>query len=156
RTLIERGRIAGASLKYLRTLAPVPPVSPGAAPMPPGRACFRQESFVGPDSADQRATREISWRVALVGKALTELWHRRGLSDVPCLLPISVDLRPKGDLGAPFGNELAFHFARFQPSDTGDVAGLARALRRQMADAVDDGLAVAEPDALDVLRLRPP
>jgi len=37
RTLIERGRIAGASLKYLRTLAPVPPVSPGAAPMPPGR-----------------------------------------------------------------------------------------------------------------------
>ena len=155
RTLIERGRIAGASLKYLRTLAPVPPVSPGAAPMPPGRACFRQESFVGPDSADQRATREISWRVALVGKALTELWHRRGLSDVPCLLPISVDLRPKGDLGATFGNQLAFHFARFQPSDTGDVPGLARALRRQMADAVRDGQIEANAVALEFLHYRP-
>ena len=155
RTLIERGRIAGASLKYLRTLAPVPPVSPGAPPLPPGRACFRRESFVGGDSADQRATREICWRVALVGKAMTALWHRRGLSDIPCLLPISVDLRPKGDLGATFGNQLAFHFARFRPSDTGDVPGLARALRRQMADAVRDGQIDANAVALEFLHYRP-
>ena len=78
RSLVARGRIAGGSLKYLRTLAPVPPVSPGGRPLPPGRACFRRQSFVAPDSTDQRATREICWRVAVVGKAMAELARRRG------------------------------------------------------------------------------
>jgi hypothetical protein len=155
RSLAQRGRIAGTSLKYLRTLAPVPPVSPGGRPVPPGRARFRQQSFVAPDSTDQRATREICWRVALVGKAMTELWRRRDLTHVPCLLPISVDVRPKGELGATFGNQLAFHFARFKPSDTADVPGLARALRRQMAEAVRDGQIEANEVAMEFLQYQP-
>ncbi len=107
----------------MRTLAPVPPVSPAAALVPPGRACFRHESFAAPESAggDRRHTREITWRLAVVGKAMAELWRARGLPDVPFLLPISVDLRPKGEPGPVFGNSLAFHFARFRPSDTTDV-----------------------------------
>jgi len=155
RPLLERRRIAGASLKYLRTLAPVPPVSPGGPPVPPGRACFKHESFVASPSTDQRATREICWRVALVGKAMTELWRRRDLAEVPCLLPISVDMRPKGELGATFGNQLGFHFARFKPSDTADVPGLARALRRQMADAVRDGQIEANEVAMEFLHYQP-
>ena len=155
RRLVERGRIAGASLRYLRTLAPVPPVSPGGRPVPPGRACFLHESFVAPPSSDQRAMREICWRVALVGKAMTELWSRRGLTEVPCLLPISVDMRPKGELGATFGNQLGFHFARFAPADTADVPALARALRRQMADAVRDGQIEANEVAMEFLQYQP-
>src|SRR5207249_2737177 len=83
RRLLERGRIAGASLKYLRTLAPVPPVSPGGPPVPPGRACFKHESFVAPPSTDPRATREICWRVAVDGKRralLLQLRRPRGLA----------------------------------------------------------------------------
>ena len=155
RSLVERGRIAGGTLKYLKTLAPVPPVSPGGPPLPPGRACFRRQSFRAPESTDQRATREICWRVAVVGKAMTELWRRRDLADVPCLLPISVDVRPKGELGATFGNHLAFHFARFRPSDTADVPALARALRRQMADALRDGQIEASQVALEFLHYQP-
>ncbi|MGH7306049.1 MAG: hypothetical protein ACRELZ_22430 [Candidatus Rokuibacteriota bacterium] len=155
RSLFERSRVAGGSLKYLRTLAPVPPVSAGGQPLPPGRACFRRKSFVAPDSTDQRGTREICWRVALVGKAMAELWRRRDLADVPCLLPISVDVRPKGELGATFGNHLAFHFARFRSSDTADVPALARALRRQMADAVRDGQIEANQVALEFLQYQP-
>jgi hypothetical protein len=155
RTLKERGRIAGGSLKYMRTLAPVPPVSLATTLLPPGRACFAQESFAGPDTGDERATREISWRLALVGKAMAELWQRRGLPDVPFLLPISVDLRPKGHPGATFGNQLAFHFARFPPSDTRDVPALARALRRQMAEAVRDGQIEANAVAMEFLGYRP-
>ena len=155
RSLLEKSRIAGSSLKYLRTLAPVPPISAGGQPLPPGRACFRRESFVATDSTDQRATREICWRVALVGKAMAELWRRRDLADVPCLLPISVDVRPKGELGATFGNHLAFHFARFRSSDTADVPALARALRRQMADAVRDGQIEANHVALEFLQYQP-
>ena len=157
RPIVQRGRIAGRSLTYLRTLVPVPPVSPAAAMLPPGRACFRQESFLapGPATSDRRAMRDIAWRVALVGKAMAELWRRRSLSDVPFLLPISVDLRPKGDLGPTFGNHLAFHFARFAPSDTDDVPELARALRRQMADAVRDGQIEANEVAMEFLQYLP-
>jgi len=155
RSLVQRGRIAGGNLKYLKTLAPVPPVSPGGPPVPPGRACFRRQSFTAPEATDQRAAREICWRVAVVGKAMTELWRRRDLADVPCLLPISVDVRPKGELGATFGNHLAFHFARFRPSDTADVPALARTLRRQMADALRDGQIEANQVALEFLQYQP-
>src|SRR4029453_8233367 len=155
RSLVARGRIAGGSLKYLRTLAPVPPVSPGGSPLPPGRACFPRQSYVAPDSIDQRATREICWRVAVVGKAMAELARRRGTPEVPCLLPISVDVRPKGELGPTFGNHLAFHFARFQPAETADVPALARMLRRQMADAVRDGQIEATQVAMEFLHHRP-
>jgi hypothetical protein len=74
---------------------------------------------------------------------------------VPFLLPIGVDLRPKGDSGPTFGNLLAFHFARFRPSDTADLASLACALRRQMAEAVRDGQIEANEVGMEFLRYRP-
>src|SRR5262249_40258420 len=96
RPLIERARIAGRSLAYLRTLAATPPVSPATAVIPPGRARFRQESFDEANAAgNPRAAREFWWRLAVVGKAMAELWQRRGLPDVPFLLPVSVDMRLK-------------------------------------------------------------
>ena len=155
RSLLQRSRIARSSLEYLRRLAPVPPVSAGGPPLPPGRACFRRQSFAVTDAGDQRAMREICWRVALVGKAMSELWRQRHLDDVPCLLPISVDVRPKGEVGATFGNHLAFHFARFRSSETADVPTLARALRRQMVEAVRDGQIEASEVALQFLQYRP-
>lgn len=155
--LRERGRLARRSLDYMRRLAPVPPVSPGTTLTSPGPARFRQESFVERDPLGGRArdTREISWRLAVVGKAMAELWRRRGLPDVPFLLPVSVDLRPKGEPGPTFGNVLAFHFARFKPSETADVPALARALRRQMADAVRDRQIDANAAAMEFLQYRP-
>lgn len=157
RSLRERARLASHSRRYMRTLAPVPPVSPGMAARPPGRALFRRESFVAADLAadDQRATREMSWRLALVGRAMAALWQRRGLAEAPFLLPISVDLRPKGDPGPTFGNQLAFHFTRFRPSETSDVGELARAIRRQMAEAVRDGEIEANAVAMEFLQYRP-
>ena len=157
RPLRERGRQARRSLEYMRTLSPAPLVSPGTGRAPYGPVRFRQESFAEHESArgGARAHREISWRLALVGKAMAELWRHRGLPDTPFLLPISADLRPKGERGPMFGNQLAFHFARFRPSETGDVAGLARTLRRQMASAIRDGQIEANRVAMDFLRYRP-
>jgi hypothetical protein len=156
RSLAERGRLARRSLDYMRTLAPIPPVSPGTGRTASGRHRFRQLSFVEGDAAGPgRATREIAWRLAIVGRAIAELWRRRGLPDVPFLLPISVDLRPAGDLGPIFGNQLAFHFARFRPSETADVPALARALRAQMADALRDGQIEANRVAMEFLQYRP-
>jgi hypothetical protein len=100
-------------------------------------------------------SREISWRLAVVGRAMAKLWERRGLPDVPFLLPIGVDLRKKGEAGPTFGNLLAFHFARFRPSDTVDPVGLARNLRRQMADAVRDRQIEANEVGMEFLKYRP-
>jgi hypothetical protein len=157
RPLRERGRQARRSLEYMRTLAAAPPVSPGTGRAPYGPVRFRQESFAerGGDRRDAKATRAICWRLAIVGQAMAELWGRRGLPDTPFLLPVSADLRPKGEPGPIFGNQLAFHFARFRPSETGDAAVLARALRRQMASAVRDGQIEANRVAMDFLRYRP-
>jgi hypothetical protein len=157
RPLKERGRVARRSVEYMTTLAPVPPVSPGSRLDSPGRVRFRQQSFDADASSENgnRATREICWRLAVVGKAMTELWERRRLPDVPFLVPISVDLRATGDPEPTFGNSLAFHFARFRSAEAADVPALARALRQQMAEAVRDGQIEANAVAVEFLTYRP-
>jgi hypothetical protein len=156
RPLKERGRLGRKSQRYMRALVPEPPVSPGTGLTSPGRARFEHVSFVGDEhGSGDRSTREVCWRLALVGRAMADLWRQRGLPDLPFLVPVSVDLRPKGEPGATFGNVLAFHFARFKPSETGDVDRLARTLRHQMADALRDGQIDANAVAMEFLKYRP-
>lgn len=154
RPLRERGRMARRSVAYMAGLAAAPVVSPGTRSAAPGRWRFRQQSYVDRDPPP-RHRRDICWRLAVVGKAMAELWGRRGLGDTPFLVPISVDLRPKGEPGPIFGNMLAFHFARFRPSETRDVANLARALRGQMTEALRDGQIEANAVAMEFLGYRP-
>jgi hypothetical protein len=150
----ERGRLARKHLDYMRSVSRVPSVPRRAAL--PGTVRFRQESFAhDPAAPRDRASREIWWRLAVVGKAMREVWTRRGLPDVSFLLPIAVDLRPKGEPGPTFGNMLAFHFARFRPSDTADLPGLASTLRSQMADAVREEQVEANEAAMTFLEYRP-
>jgi hypothetical protein len=155
RPLRERGRLARQSMAYMQTLPRAVPVSP--ATVSSGRVRFRQASFVERESAPRpsRVTQEIWWRLAVVGKAMHRLWEQRGVPDVPFVLPVAVDLRPKGDLGPTFGNMLAFHFARFRPSDATDVPRLASDLREQMADAIRGGQIEANDVAMDFLQYRP-
>jgi hypothetical protein len=157
RPLRERGRIARRSLEYMRTLTRVTPVSPGTGISAPGRARFRRASFTEPEGAADapRAERDISARLAVVARAMAELWERRRLPDIPFFVPIAVDLRPKGEPGPTFGNVLAFHFARFTPSEAADPVALAKRLRQQMADAVRDGQVEANGVAMDFLKYRP-
>jgi hypothetical protein len=157
RSLRERGRLARRSLEYMRGLTPDCTVSPGTGLPTAGPALFRQAAFVDDVAlaADRRSTRDICWRLALVGQAMGRLWEKRKLPDVPFLVPVSVDLRPKGEAGPTFGNWLAFHFARFRRSDTSDVVALAKALRRQMVDAMRDGQIEANAVAMEFLKYRP-
>lgn len=157
RPLRERARVARRSIGHMRALGAAPPISPGTGRASFGRIRFRQASCLGHDAAlhGPRATREISWRLAVVGRALADLWSRRGLPDSPFLVPVSVDLRPKGEPGATFGNCLAFHFARFRPSDTADIPGLAKALRRQMVESLRDGQIEANAAGMEFLQYRP-
>ena len=155
RPLRERGRLARKSVEYMRSMSRTPSGPPWTGRSGPVR--FRQESFVDrdPGGSGDRATREIWWRLAVVGKALREVRTGRGLPDAPVLLPIAVDLRPKGEPGPTFGNLLAFHFARFQLSDTADTPRLASALRNQMAEAVRQEQIEANEVAMTFLQYRP-
>jgi len=150
RPLRERGQIARRSLAYMRCLAPVPPVSPGTGRAPTGSIRFRVATC-----AAQGGARDICGRLAVVGRAMADLWVRRRLPDVPFVVAVGVDLRPKGASGPIVGNCLAFHFARFRPSETADPERLTNALRQQMADAVRDGQIEANATAMDFLQYRP-
>jgi hypothetical protein len=155
RALRERGRLARQSMAYMQTLPRAAPVSAGK--VAGGRVRFRQASFVERESTAKpsRSTQEIWWRLAVVGNAMRRIWEQRRVPDVAFVLPVAVDLRPKGDVGPTFGNMLAFHFARFKPSDAVDVPRLAGMLREQMASALREGQIEANDAAMDFLQYRP-
>ena len=152
RPLQERGRLARRSVDHMRGLMAGAPVSAGTGLSKPGPPRFRQATFVAAPGAERR---DVWSRLALVGSAMAELWRGRGLPDVPFLVPVSVDLRGKGDREPTFGNALAFHFARFKPSDTADPIACERALRRQFVDAMRDDLIEANAVAMEFLHYRP-
>jgi hypothetical protein len=98
----------------------------------------------------------MPWRLAVVAKAMTALWTERGLpTDVPFLVPVSVDRRPRGEHGPVLGNYLGFHFARCRPPVDGDTARLARELRDQLAEAVRRDELEAGWAGLSFARYRP-
>ena len=134
-----RATLAARGAASLRELAPRPPVSLAAAAARSGGASdcrHRRLRFRETATAD-RTRRGLPWRLAVVARALTPLWVRRGLpTDVPFLVPVSVDRRPRGEPGPVLGNHLAFHFARCPLPLDGDVAALARALRTDLVAAV--------------------
>jgi len=155
RSFAERGRLARQSLEYMRHVSRGPAVAARVGGAGPVR--FRHARFVERDAgaSRDRATHDIAWRLAIVGKAMHAVRARRGVPATPFLLPIAVDLRPKGEPGPSFGNMLAFHFARFGPADTGDLPRLAGALRTQMTEAVREGQIDANEVAMDFLQYRP-
>ena len=151
----QLGRLARQSRRHLRSLALVPPVSPGTGLTEAGRSRFRLLSWTeSPAGPGPRPTRDTCSRLAAVARAMADLWDRRGLPEAPFLVPVAVDLRPKGEPGPIFGNMLAFHFAQFARSEAADVGGLAAALRGQMADAVRDGHVEASAAALEFIKYR--
>ncbi|HLA78234.1 MAG TPA: hypothetical protein VJU18_11695, partial [Vicinamibacteria bacterium] len=153
-SVAEFARVGRSARDRMKTLAPEPPVSPGRQVASPGRARFLRQAFREAGEAG-RTTREVSFRLAVAGKVMADLFRRRGLPEVPFLIPVSVDLRRRGEQDPLFGNCLAFHFARFSPQATADPAQLAGALRKEMAYALRDGLVEANRAGMEFLRYRP-
>ncbi len=156
RPLRARGALASRGAAHLRTVASEPPRSlarDGAAGSTKRHWRFRFAA--GPPPAE-RLRRGMPWRLAVVADAMTALYVRRGLpTDVPFLVPVSIDRRRSGEHGPVLGNYLSFHFAAFAPPLDGDVVGLARRLRDRLADAVRRDELDAVAAGMDFARLRP-
>ena len=114
----------------MRTCRAVPPVSTAN-----GRALGRcgsgrrASSIETPRAgAAYRATREIWWRLAVVGRAMAELWDRRGLPDVPFLLPDRGGPAPQGRAGPDLRQHAGVSLRAVRPARTPPTClGLARA-----------------------------
>ncbi len=156
RSLRERGALASRGAAHLRGVATDAPRS--LARTRDATATKRHWRFrfaAGPPPAD-RLRRGMPWRLAVVAKAMTALYERRGVpTDVPFLVPVSVDRRARGEHGPVLGNYLSFHFACFPPPVDGDVAGLARRIRDRLADAVRRDELEATAAGMDFARYRP-
>ena len=158
RSFRERGALASRGAAHLRSLAPTPPLSLAAArPMPraAGRRhrCFR---FTASAPPSDRLRRGMPWRLAVAAAAMTPLFAARGLAtDVPFLVPVSVNRRARGEHGPVLGNYLSFHFARCVPPGVAGVEATARALRDQLADAVRRDELEATAAGMDFARWRP-
>ncbi len=150
RPLRERGPIARRSQGFMRSLAVSPPLSLGRGLS--GRVRLKRAFLPVPA---ERRRRETAYRLAVVGGAVARLWRRRGLPDVPFLVPVSVDMRPKGAPGPTFGNYLSFHFARFRPSETEDLPALTARVREGIAAAVRAGSIEALWVGMEFAKYRP-
>ena len=158
RPLRERGALASRGAAHLRTVASVPPrsLARAHAGAPSGRRrhwCFRFGAGAPPPD---RLRRGMPWRLAVVARAMTALFVRHGVAtDVPFLVPVSIDRRARGEHGPVLGNYLDFHFARCAPPRDGDTATLARALHGQLADAVRHDELAATSAGMSFARWRP-
>ena len=154
RRLLDRLNLARAALTQLQAIAATPCRSLARGVTPLGQTRFRQLSVPAHDGP--ASTRTMPERLALVGRAVTQLWRDRGLPlDEPFLVPISVDRRRKGEPGPVFCNNVAFHFARFTPASTAEPATAAAAIRRGMTEAMRQAAIEALVTATDLLCWQP-
>lgn len=151
-TRMERLRLASKGRRYLDSFRSSPPTSPGGHTAPKGAFRFRRCSFRD-SGQSSRAQKEMTWRLALVGRILRNLWKKHGIPEVPYLLPVSVDLRKKGEPGPVFSNHLSLHFPHFDPSD--DTEEIATELRKQMFESLRHGQLEATRAAMNFIRPLP-
>jgi len=156
RPLRTRGPLAAQCGHHLKTLLAAPPVSFARGLPAIGPQRIHVASFTdGGESRPALRRGEFTGRLAVVGAAIARLAARRGLRDATFVVPVSVDLRPKGDAGPVIGNYLSFHFAHFTSRDATTPATLATHLRTQLADALRTNQIDANAVGMDILRYRP-
>jgi hypothetical protein len=154
RPLRARGTIAMKGLPPLREIERNPPRSLVGDAQPAGPVRWRQVACTAPADGGGHSD-ELTYRLAVVGRGVAELFARRGLSAIDYVVPIAVDRRRKGAAGPVIGNYIGIHFARF-PSDVArEPAAVARDLRAQMADALRHDRIQASWVGMDLLRHLP-
>lgn len=164
RPLAVRARLARAWQTHLVGFGAAPPRSL-AGP----RRCIAQTLDYDVMTLSRDQTRVVVDRAAAVAGALTPalfylaatmrahdaVFTARGVDPGHYLVPLPVNLRPRGAQGAVFRTNVAllwFHVARRY---VGDLAGLVAELVRQRRTSIRDGLLEASTVAMDLVRWAP-
>jgi hypothetical protein len=159
-----RGRMAQAWQRHMRGLADPPPRSL-AGPRRRARQALRYEletlSREETAAAVARATERagfltpMPFYLAAAIRAHAAVFRARGVDPRSFVVPLPVNLRPKGAEGALFRTHVSMLWFRAAPAEAESLEGLIESLKRQRREAVKAGLVEAGVAAMDYARFAP-
>jgi hypothetical protein len=164
RPLSERGRRAREWQGFIESFARLPPRSPAG---PLRRA--RQDLAYRVTTLDEDETRSVVARagekagfmtpvtfyMAASIRAHHRLFQRRGAVPTSYVVPLPVNLRPRGQEGAIFRTHVSMIWFQVLPAQLESFDGLVAELKRQRRDAIRGGLIDAGADAIEFARYLP-
>jgi hypothetical protein len=159
-----RGREAQAWRRHMNGMAAAPPRSL-AGPLRRVRQALRYEleTFSREDSAAVLArAREragfltpMLFYLAAAIRAHAAVFRARGVDPGSFVVPLPVNLRPKGGEGAVFRTHVSMLWFHVPAALTGDADALLEHLKRERRDAIKAGLVEAGVAAMDYARFAP-
>jgi len=159
-----RGRQAQAWQRHMRGLAARPPRSL-AGPLRRERQALRYDvETYSPDDtaavvarAKQKAgfLTPMLFYLAAAIRAHDAVFRARAVDPGSYVVPLPVNLRPKGAEGAIFRTHVSMLWFRVAPEEARDFDGLLELLKAQRRDAIKSGLVEAGAAAMDYARYAP-
>lgn len=160
----ERGRRARAWQAYLQSFAAHPPGSP-AGPLRCGaqRLRYRVETFSATDTAAIAALAAkqagfltpVLYYMAAAIRAHHRLFEARGAVPRSYVVPLPVNIRPKGGAGAVFRTHVSMLWFQVLPEQARDFDSLLAELKGQRLAAIRDGLVESGACAIEFARWMP-
>ena len=159
-----RGRQAQAWQRHMRGIAACPPHSL-AGPLRRGRQALRYEleTYSAEDTAAvvARAKQKAGfltpmlYYLAAAIRAHDAVFRARGVDPGSYVVPLPVNLRPKGGEGAIFRSHVSMLWFHVSPEEARDFDALLDVLKGQRRDAIKSGLVEAGVAAMGYARYAP-
>lgn len=160
----ERGRMAQGWDRAMRAMAAKPPTSL-AGPLRRVRQDLRYDQLRLEGEAAATATglakkmagflTPMLFYLAVSMRAHQAVADRRGLRPASWIVPLPVNLRPKGSQGEVFRTHVSLLWFQVTPDDTRDLAGLIEVLKAQRLASIKGKLVEAGVAAMDFARYAP-
>jgi len=163
-TSAERGRRARAWQRYLQSFSRLPPSSPaGPLRRVAQQLRYRVTSFDEAETRDiaARASRQagfltpVLYYMAAAIRAHHRLFEARGRVPASYVVPLPVNLRPKGEDPAIFRTHVSMLWFQVRPEQAADFDELLAELKRQRLAAIRDGLVDGGSCAIEFARWTP-
>ena len=160
----ERGRMAQGWDRAMRAMAAKPPTSL-AGPLRRVRQDLRYDQLRLEGEAAATATglakkmagflTPMLFYLAVSMRAHQAVADRRGLRPASWIVPLPVNLRPKGSQGEVFRTHVSLLWFQVTPDETRDLAGLIEVLKAQRLASIKGKLVEAGVAAMDFARYAP-
>ncbi len=160
----KRGQRAQTWLRYLRDFTRNPPHSL-AGPLKPEPQDLRHRVHRFSESESEAIVEEAKrsagfltpmlFYLAATLRAHDAIFAARGLDPGAYLIPLPVNIRPKGAEKAIFRTHISLIWFQLMRDQVGDFDALVEELKRQRRDSIKRGMIESGRDAMDFVRLAP-